>query len=317
MRAGVAKVGHLCIPGRGGWKSPQELSDQTGIQSHRLLERLCGAVQGSLSAAVGNILARPRLEEPPDFPELSAGLEIGDWRESGELLLTCVSPGLGELSRVKGKALYEACVKVRNIRSLREVRAHQWQEVFGEDSGGRFRWRVFYKPPTQKRTGDLQWRIVHGALATNQFLARLDPGVGEGCFYCGECETVVHLFSTCHRISSVCLLLRGVSEKLGFTFSVELFVLGPRYTHKGREKCVLLNFVFGLAKLAIWLTRRNSIRGNGSTDPVQMLRGMVAARVRAEYAFFCLGADEEGFKRVWCLGGVLCTVGPQGLNVTL
>ncbi len=27
-----------------------------------------------------------------------------------------------------------------------------------------------------KRSGDLQWRIVHGALATGRFLARTDPG---------------------------------------------------------------------------------------------------------------------------------------------
>ena len=192
---------------------------------------------------------------------------------------------------------------LRNIRTLREDRAHQWQECLGEDARGRFRWRVFYKPPTQKRTGDLQWRIVHGALATNQFLARLDPEGGGGCPHCGEIETVVHLFSICERLSQVFVILRGVSQRLGFAFSMELFILGPNYTYRWRAKCALLNFVFGQAKLAIWLTRRNIVRGNGSTDPAQMLRGLVSARLKAEYAYFKLVADDEGLKKVWCLGG--------------
>lgn len=30
------------------------------------------------------------------------------------------------------------------------------------------RWRALYRPPVEKRTADLQWRIIHRAIATDQ-----------------------------------------------------------------------------------------------------------------------------------------------------
>lgn len=176
---------------------------------------------------------------------------------------------------------------------------------------------MLYKPPLPKRTGDLQWRIAHGALATNRFLSRLDPGVGEGCPHCGETETIVHIFSDCDRITSVFGLLQRVSAKLRVPFTLEMFILGPIYCKKQRGKCVLLNFLFGQAKLAIWLTRRNLVRGSGPLDPLQMLKGMVSAHLRVEHTYFLLINDFDEFERVWCLGGAICTIGGDGLNVCL
>ena len=45
---------------------------------------------------------------------------------------------------------------------------------------------LFHKLPIEKRTADLQWRIIHGAIATNMHLVHLDPTVGEGCLFCAE-----------------------------------------------------------------------------------------------------------------------------------
>ncbi|KAK3524893.1 hypothetical protein QTP86_011311 [Hemibagrus guttatus] len=41
------------------------------------------------------------------------------------------------------------------------------------------RWRTLYKPPVEKRTADLQWRIIHGAVATDGHVAHLNPAVKE------------------------------------------------------------------------------------------------------------------------------------------
>ena len=60
-----------------------------------------------------------------------------------------------------------------------------------------------YKRPIQKRMGDLQGRIVHGAIATNRHRAHLDPGVWEGYILCGECETVTHLCVGCSRLTKL------------------------------------------------------------------------------------------------------------------
>ncbi len=52
-----------------------------------------------------------------------------------------------------------------------------------------------YKPPIEKRSGDLQWRVVHGSIATNRYRAHFDPLAGIGCPFCELQETVFHLFA--------------------------------------------------------------------------------------------------------------------------
>lgn len=139
MRGGLTKLGHMCGPGGQGWKTQQELSDQTGIVSHRLLERFCGEVWGAIPITVREYLNRPREEEPPAFPPLMVEAEKGDWQESERQLLTFRTPSLGDLRQVKGKALYEVVVKVRNCRALQGVGVHQWQRALGEEVSVRHR----------------------------------------------------------------------------------------------------------------------------------------------------------------------------------
>ena len=75
-----------------------------------------------------------------------------------------------------------------------------------------FRWRGLYKLSVPEMSGDLQWRVLHGALDSNSWLARVDPRVGLGCPFCVMSETVHHGFSTCARLMS---LLECVCERFG------------------------------------------------------------------------------------------------------
>lgn len=78
------------------------------------------------------------------------------------------------------KALYTTCVKVSYTNSLEGLKESKRQEVFGPGASPKGRWRTLYKPPIEKRSGDLQWRIVHGIIATNRHRAHLDSQVGRG-----------------------------------------------------------------------------------------------------------------------------------------
>ncbi|KAK3546767.1 hypothetical protein QTP70_035207 [Hemibagrus guttatus] len=64
------------------------------------------------------------------------------------------------------------------ISPLIQKSPKKWLEFFGTDSSPKGRWRSLYKRPIDKRTADLQWRIVHGAIATNGHRVHLDPTVG-------------------------------------------------------------------------------------------------------------------------------------------
>jgi len=58
--------------------------------------------------------------------------------------------------------MYHVCVKVMRVQELKLVRESKWLEIFGIDTSPKCSWRTLYKIPTDKRTGDLQWRIIHG-----------------------------------------------------------------------------------------------------------------------------------------------------------
>ena len=58
-------------------------------------------------------------------------------------------------------------------------------------------------------------------------------------------------------------------------FTVGMFIMGYRYSNKEKAKCVLLNFLFAHAKLVIWSTRRNRVKGSVMTDHLLLFNGMV------------------------------------------
>ena len=95
---------------------------------------------------------------------------VGQWQSEEDGLLRLKNPESTDLETLGKKDLYLLSVKVLNVRSLAGVKVSRWTEFFGVGSSPRGCWQSLYKPPVNKRTGDLQWRIVHGAIATNRYL---------------------------------------------------------------------------------------------------------------------------------------------------
>ena len=164
--AGCVKLGHLLkfsIP---------HLAELTNIRSSRLLLRLveevCASLPGVLRAFVGDPLLAGQWDDECEyvFPPLVVSPAVGQWEEEEDILLSLKTPQLGDFETLGRKAVYQIVVKVSNLRSLAGVRVSGWTEFFGGGSSPRGCWRSMYKPPGDKRTGDLQWRIVHGAIAT-------------------------------------------------------------------------------------------------------------------------------------------------------
>ncbi len=46
------------------------------------------------------------------------------------------------------------------------------------------------------------------------------------------------------------------------------------------------NFLFGKAKMAIWLTRKRKMLFNNDNDPLPMFRAMVKSRLVVEYRYY-------------------------------
>ena len=210
------------------------------------------------------------------------------------------------------KELYSLCVKVGHQRVLERVGAWRWSEVFGPGFPSRGCWRSLYKPPIEKRTADLQWRLVHGAIATNRHVAYLDPAVGRGCPFCGEEESLTHLFLHCKRLEGLFHWFREALGGFGEGFSESLFISGPKYSVKFKREVCLVNFLLGVAKLAIWLTRKKKMLNLDSVDPLESFLGLVKSRIKVEFMYYHLVNDVGTFSSIWCVWGLLCRVGESG-----
>ncbi len=169
-----------------------------------------------------------------------------------------------------------------------------------------------YKPPIEKRSGDLQWRIVHGSIATNRYRAHFDPLAGIGCPFCELQETVFHLFADCSRLLPLFEILGGWCQTLGEVFTLELYIYGPKYKRSKREIYQLLNFIFGQAKLAVWLSRKSKIGGMGQTDVVLIYEGLMKSRLRIEFEYYRLNENIEEFKFKWAINNCICDVDYNG-----
>lgn len=310
--AGIVKLGHLSLT------AVETLAEVTGVRSTRVLQGLVTEVWQSLAAPLRDFAQDRGLavqwSEGSEyvFPSLVVSPAVAEETEESGLLLSLRTPELELFDSCSGKQLYRSCVKVLNIGSFAGVRESGWTEFFGSDFSPKGSWRVLYKPPVERRMGDIQWRIIHGIIATNRYKARFDPSTGEGCPFCGQSETLNHLLVSCPRLVGLFDILEEWVEGLGEVFSVPLFVLGPKYSVGKKKVAVLLNFIFANAKLAIWKSRKNRVLGVGWTNPVLCLRGLMAARLRVEHMFHKLTNNVEGFVDVWAVGQVLCSVAEDG-----
>ncbi|KAJ3586493.1 hypothetical protein NHX12_012891, partial [Muraenolepis orangiensis] len=209
--AGCTKVGHLM---KAKATSLEALRRRSNTSSIRILDQVvkevCAALPESLRAFAEDADLCEQWIEDGDysFPSLEVTPAVGDWHEGAGQLLTLRTPHLGTFQACGKKETYNLCVKVLNLRSLAGVRESRWAEFLGPDSSPKGSWRCLYKLPVEKRTADLQWRIVHGAIATNRYRAHLDPELGEGCILCSEVETLEHLFVQCPRLSALFVLLK-------------------------------------------------------------------------------------------------------------
>ena len=176
----------------------------------------------------------------------------------------------------------------------------------GEGQGPQ--WRVLYKQPLNKRTADLQWRILHGAIATNAFISVLNPDVSVQCPFCCLRETVFHVFTECKRLTVFFTLLTCVFSPFNVAFCINSFIYGAGYRRVNRVKWELLNFISGEAKMAIYISRRNKVEDKAGQEASSVWRCNVRCRLRMEFCFYKMIGDLDTFKNIWCYEDILCSV---------
>uniref|UniRef100_A0A671WHQ0 Reverse transcriptase domain-containing protein n=1 Tax=Sparus aurata TaxID=8175 RepID=A0A671WHQ0_SPAAU len=203
--AGCTKLGHLLKTTATSVDAPRDNSNITSSRIiNRVLEEVCAELPPPLRTFVEDRVNCEQWSEESEygFPSVSVTPALGEWQQGGGQLLSSKTPHLDKFQDAGTKDLYQACVKVLNLSTLAGVRESRWAEFLGPDVSPKGSWRSLYKMPVEKRTADLQWRIVHGAIATNRY--RLE-----------------HLFVECPRLAEMFLLIKGGLRDWG-RFSVLL-----------------------------------------------------------------------------------------------
>lgn len=176
--AGCTKLGHLMKMTSTAMEALMERSNISSVRLiNRVVEEVCAALPQPLRVFVENSALSDQWDDECEYslPSLSITPAVGEWQEGEGQLLSLQTPCLNSFEVVGKKAVYEVCVKVLNLCSLAGLKESRWAEFFGPDISPKGSWRSLYKIPLEKRTADLQWRVVHGAIATNRYRAHLDP----------------------------------------------------------------------------------------------------------------------------------------------
>lgn len=83
-------------------------------------------------------------------------------------------------------------------------------------------WRVLYKSPVPKRSGDLQWHVLHCAMVKKVFVAQLRTDVSTVCIRCHVPDTLFYCFCDCSTDNPLSLLDGAFSSIYFFKDDVHL-----------------------------------------------------------------------------------------------
>lgn len=254
----------------------------------------------------GNLL--PDMRDP--FPEHWI---TPDLKEMSGILLNL--DGLQDLllKEVNGKVIYKCFVKILYKSTLCDKSDNVWREKFDIGNEVKPFWRVLYKPPLMKKSGDLQWRILKGAVAVNAFVSIINCDVNEGCVFCGLRETIFHCFLECIRLKPLFVLLKQLFLGFEESFTPKAFIYGAGYTRNQRFKWQLINFMVGQAKMAIYISRKNRIKSIHGQDCVLLFKAFTRSRISVEFKYYKEMQDLDTFVLQWCFKEVFCTVFEGGL----
>ena len=220
---------------------------------------------------------------------------------------------LAPLDGTTGKLFYRILMKAINRTKLNKRPDTPWRRYLQLAPAARPEWRSFYKPPLSKKHADIHWRVLHGVIAVNSFVSTINPAVEDKCPYCDQRETVFHCFYECLRLLPLFLFLQTVFTKCGEVFTKQFFILGFKYTRQHKNKCQLLNFVLGQAKMAVYFSRRRKVEDGFIVEPVTVCINMMKSRLLIDFNYFKAAGDLDSFQQAWCFNQVLCS----GENHTL
>ncbi|XP_059578699.1 transposon TX1 uncharacterized 149 kDa protein isoform X1 [Alligator mississippiensis] len=314
IQARVLRLHHLLDPAWSAWLSPEALAAWLGVRSIRTMGHLLRDIRTALppvaAAALDEHLRARQIPRAADaaskaFPSLPVTPAVAAELAGGPgtLLRLPMPPDsdtgcpFASLSR---RSLYAWVVCVRHAQVLAGRPDTPWRRRLGPPASppAHPAWRTLYKPPTAKKTGDLQWRLLHGILATGTFASHFDPAASTACPFCpgGVEEDLFHAFLDCPRLRPLFATLELPLRALGRSLSETTYICSYPYRAAEQGAICLANFLLGQAKMAVLKSRRNRLAGTGSDDAPRLFGLLVRARLSLEFEHAVLRRGVPAFE---------------------
>lgn len=138
-------------------------------------------------------------------------------------------------------------------------------------------WRMLYKLLIAKRTGDLQWWLLPGILATSTFIHHMDVAASTAClFYLGEVEEdLFHAFLGCPWLMPLFSTIGALFEAPDLYLSEASFLFS--FLCQAAEGGIIcLDYCLpGRVKMAIFNSCRNRLTGASSEDTLCVFQFLV------------------------------------------
>lgn len=305
LNTGISTVKDLIDFSKGQWFAAKIIANKVGLRSERYVEGIIGDLKKSFPQSfltyVNNVIENG--ERSLIFPDLKVNIILDLDEDLNNTLLKGFEDVL--FHNADKKILYCMCVKSLFSTQLKRRVDTKWREYLSISSEITPAWRCLYKPPIPKRSGDLQWRVLHCAVATNNFVSKFNGMVLSTCPFCNiDIDTVFHFFCDCLRLIPLFELLDKIFTKLGFMFTKNMFILGVKYKKEWKAQCTLGNFLVGQAKLAILKSHGCKNEGRDA-DLLGMFRSLVEGRVFVEYAYCKSSNNMHFFDARWSVKNAL------------
>ena len=132
------------------------------------------------------------------------------------------------LDRSPKKIIYLLSVILNFNNSRTKKSLSPWNSILNTDIPQNEIYSHVYEKPQSMHEGDLNWRILHGAISTAKFCFRSGYELSDLCPYCGKQEDLTHLFLSCKRLEPLVHHVQNILECIiPDTASLLTLVFGP------------------------------------------------------------------------------------------
>ena len=178
-------------------------------------------------------------------------------------------------------------------------------------------WKAINAKLTSRFEHDLNFKIGHNVVNTNQRLYKFDIHHNNKCYFCKDIETLEHLFYSCKIVIPGWLyidkLICAMFDKHFKNDSkTVLYYNNDELGEKQIRKMYII--ISSIYKYAIWVIR-NEIKYNDTNfqknDILNYFIHSLKARCRIDHERFNI----DDFESLWCRKNLICSIVPFGFNL--